>query len=151
MTARQMANGMTTTMRWSARMIGLFAVGLFGLFLIESGARIVPALSWSDLQGMPLFLALTVAVAGVLIAWKQEAIGGLMSFTGGALILALAYLASGTGMTFTAFLLAAPLLSAGLLHLACSLGTRLSALHLDRAPQAIRSGRWALSSTAQAR
>ena len=57
-------------MRWSARMIGLFTSGLFALFLIESGARILPALSWNSLRGVPLFLVLTMAVVGVIIAWR---------------------------------------------------------------------------------
>ena len=93
-------------MRGSARLMGLFSIGLYLLFIIESGARIVPVLSWSDFRGMPLFLALSVAVLGLVIAWGWEALGGFLALAGGASILALAYAASGPGMTFTATLLA---------------------------------------------
>ena len=151
MTARQMANGMTTTMRWSARMIGLFSIGLYFLFIIESGVRIVPALSWTDLRGIPLFLALTMAVVGLVIAWGWEALGGFLALAGGSLILALVYTESGTGMTFTAALLALPLLTAGLLHLTCSVWTTLAAQPGARAPQAVKSSGRMLTSTARCR
>ena len=71
-------------MRRSARVIALVSIGLYLLFIIESGARIVPFLSWNEFRGMPLFLALTVAVIGLLIAWGWEALGGFLALAGGA-------------------------------------------------------------------
>ena len=136
-------------MRWSARMIGLFSIGLYFLFIIESGARIVPLLSWTDFRGMPLFLALTMAVVGLVIAWGWEALGGLLTLAGGFLILTLVYAASGPGTAFTAALLALPLLTAGLLHLVCSAWTILTAQPDTRAPQAVKSNPRVLTSTAQ--
>ncbi len=138
-------------MRGSARVLGLFSIGLYLLFIIESGLRIVPMLSWSDFRGMPLFLALTVAVLGLVIAWGWEALGGFLALAGGASILALAYTASGPGMTFTATLLALPLLTAGLLHLVCSIWTRLSPQPETRAPRTVKSNQRVRTSTAQCR
>jgi hypothetical protein len=151
MTAQQIAGGLRNTMRSSARLIGLFSIGLYFLFIIESGVRIVPSLSWTEFRGMPLFLALTVAVVGLVIAWGWEALGGFLALAGGASILTLAYTASGPGMTFTAALLALPLLTAGLLHLAGAVWTRLAPQPGARAPQAIKSSRRVLTSTARCR
>ena len=148
MTAREIGNDLVTGMRWMARLVGLFACGLFALFFVESGAQVLSALSWSDLRGMPLFLALTVAIAGIIVAWRREAIGGVMSLVGGLMMLALVYLASGSGMTFTAFLLALPLLFAGALYLACSIGARLAMLVSGRETQACKSGQRALLNAA---
>ena len=151
MTTKQITSGLRTTMRGSARVIGLFSIGLYLLFIIESGLRIVPMLSWSEFRGMPLFLALTVAVLGLVIAWGWETLGGLLALAGGASILALAYAASGAGMTFTAALLALPLLATGLLHLVGSVWTRFAAQPTAPAPQPVKSSRRVRTSTAQCR
>ena len=151
MTAKQIVGGLRTTMRGSARLIGLFSIGLYLLFIIESGTRIVPMLSWSEFRGMPLFLTLTMAVVGLVIAWGWEALGGLLALAGGASILALAYAASGPGMTFTAALLAWPLLAAGLLHLVGSVWTRIATQPDAPAPQAVKGSRRVRTSTAQCR
>jgi hypothetical protein len=151
MTAKQIASGLRTTMRGSARLMGLFSIGLYLLFIVESGLRIVPMLSWSEFRGMPLFLALTVAVLGLIIAWGWETLGGFLALAGGASILALAYAASGPGMTFTAALLALPLLAAGLLHLVGSVWTGLVAQPDAPVPQAVKSSRRVRTSTAQCR
>ena len=148
MTDREIGHGLVTGTRWIARSVGLFASALFVLFIVESGAKVLSTLSWSNLRGMPLFLALTVAIAGIIVAWRREAIGGVMSLVGGLMMLALVYLASGSGMTFPAFLLALPLLFAGALYLACSIGARLAMLVSGRETQASRSGQQALLSTA---
>ena len=151
MTAQQIAGGFRNTIRSSARLIGLFSIGLYFLFIIESGARIVPALSWSNFRGMPLFLALTMAVVGLVIAWRREALGGFLALVGGASILTLVYLASGAGMTFTAALLAWPLLASGLLYLIGSVWTRLAAQPAAYTLQAVKCNRRLRTSTAQCR
>jgi hypothetical protein len=51
-------------------------------------------------------------------------------------------------MTATAFLLALPLLFAGVVYLACSVGTRVAVLVNDRETQVSRSDQGALLSTA---
>ena len=70
---------------------------------------------------------------------------GALSLAGGLMILALVSLASGSGMTFTAFLLALPLLITGTLHLACSVGPALALLVHGQETQAKESGQWVFS------
>jgi hypothetical protein len=105
--------------RWAARAIALVVTALFAFFMIESGARLVPALSWTEPQGMPLFVVLLVAVAGLLLAWRREAVGGLMAVAGALVILALVYLGSGPTMLLGALFFTLPLLAAGCLFLGC--------------------------------
>ena len=59
---QQTADGSTTAMRWTARIIALLAVGLFVFFAIDLGARVFPALDWGP-QGIPLLIAVGVALA----------------------------------------------------------------------------------------
>jgi hypothetical protein len=145
MTAQQIGRNLVMGMRCIAHSVGIFASALFVLFIVESGAQVLTALSWSNPRGVPLFLALLLAITGVLVAWRREAIGGAMSLAGGMMILALVYLSSGSGMTFTAFLLALPLLIAGTLHLACTVGPRLALLLGSIETQFNERGRWVLS------
>lgn len=119
MVVRKTDDGLTKGMRWSARAVGLIACGLLALFLIESGARVLHTLSWSSLRGVPLFVALVVAGAGLLIAWRWELIGSAMTVIGGLAIIGLAYLESGHSIVLAAFCLALPLLVAGVLYLSC--------------------------------
>lgn len=111
-------------MRWAGRIVGLIAVGLFLLFLTETGARILPELSWGNPQGIPLLLAMTVAVAGVLVTWALELIGGLMTLIGAVAIPILVYLGSGLSLLLAALILSLPLLICGGLCLGCCWRTR---------------------------
>jgi hypothetical protein len=110
-------------MRWVARILALVAVGLFVFFAVELGAKVLPTLSWGP-QGIPLLVAVGVALAGVLVAWRWELVGGVMTVAGVAAIMALVCLGSGTDMLFCAFLFTLPLLLAGGLFLACCWRTR---------------------------
>ena len=112
-------NGWTTAMRWVARLVGLVAAGLFVLFAVELGAKILPALPWTDPQGMPLLIVLLAALAGVLVAWRWELLGGILTFAGALGIMALVCTGSGADMLYCAFLFAAPLLLVGALLLGC--------------------------------
>jgi hypothetical protein len=122
--ASQSGSRATTAMRWAGRIVGLIAVGLFLLFLTETGARILPELSWGNPQGIPLLLAMTVAVAGVLVAWALELIGGLMTLIGAVAIPILVYLGSGLSLLLAALILSLPLLICGGLCLGCCWRTR---------------------------
>ncbi|HSR33172.1 MAG TPA: hypothetical protein VLY63_21615 [Anaerolineae bacterium] len=117
-------NGWTSVMRWSARVIGLLASGLFLLFLVEAGPRVIPALSWSEPRGIPLLVAMVLAVVGVLIAWRWELAGGVMAVAGAAAIVGLACIGSGMELFSCAFLLTLPLLVASALFLGCCWRTR---------------------------
>jgi hypothetical protein len=114
-------------MRWSARVVGLLACGLFLQFIIESGAKL-PALSWGSLQGMPLLLALVTAVAGVLVAWRWEAIGGAMALVGSMAVVVMVYLESGPTLIVAAVILTLPLVVAGAVYLGCCWRTRTAVL-----------------------
>ncbi len=122
---QQKRDGSTTAMRWTARILALLAVGLFVLFAVDFGARVFPTLSWGP-QGIPLMIALVVALAGVVVAWRWELVGGIMTVAGVAGIMALVCAGSGTDMLFCAFLFTLPLLVAGALYLGCCWRTRLA-------------------------
>lgn len=111
---------LTVALRWSARLLGLVATILFAELVINWGPGVILALPWGRPTGMPLFVALVLAVAGVMVAWRWETIGGALALAGSLAILLSVYLSSGTVKLPVAFLLAMPLLLAGVLYLACS-------------------------------
>ncbi|MFN2184381.1 MAG: hypothetical protein ACK2UU_10340 [Anaerolineae bacterium] len=119
----QERNGSTSAMRWTARLLALVAIGLFVYFAVDFGARVFPALSWGP-QGIPLLVVVGIALAGVLVAWRWELVGGIMTLAGVAGIMALVCLGSGTDMLFCAFLFTLPLLVAGALYLGCCWRTK---------------------------
>jgi peptidoglycan/LPS O-acetylase OafA/YrhL len=119
----QERNGSTSVMRWTARVLALVAVGLFVYFAVDFGATVFPTLSWGP-QGIPLLLVVGIALAGVLVAWRWELVGGIMAVAGVAGIIALVCLGSGTDMLFCAFLFTLPLLLAGALYLGCCWRTK---------------------------
>jgi hypothetical protein len=119
----QERNGSTSAMRWTARLLALVAIGLFVYFAVDFGARVFPALSWGP-QGIPLLVVVGIALAGVLVAWRWELVGGIMTLAGVAGIMALVCLGSGTDMLFCAFLFTLPLLVAGTLYLGCCWRTK---------------------------
>ncbi|MFN2218680.1 MAG: hypothetical protein ACK2UA_08745 [Anaerolineae bacterium] len=119
----QERNGSTSAMRWTARVLALVAVGLFVYFAVDFGGTVFPTLSWGP-QGIPLLVAVVVALAGVLVAWRWELVGGIMAVAGVAGIMALVCLGSGMDMLFCAFLFTLPLLLAGVLYLGCCWRTK---------------------------
>lgn len=119
----QERNGSTSAMRWTARVLALVAVGLFVYFAVDFGARVFPTLSWGP-QGIPLLVVVGIALAGVLVAWRWELVGGIMTLAGVVGIMALVCLGSGTDMLFCAFLFTLPLLVAGALYLGCCWRTK---------------------------
>lgn len=112
---------------WPARAASLIVSGLFLLFVVESGARVVATLDWSSPRGMPLFLVLVLSVAGVNIAWRWASLGGAMAVTGSVIMVTLVTLASGPAGFLGAVLFAFPILVAGVLHLAYSLSVAVAA------------------------
>lgn len=112
-------DGWTTAMRWGARVLALIAVGLFVYFAVEFGSQVFPSLAWTHPQGIPLLIALVLALAGVLIAWQWELIGGIIAVAGSAAIMAMVYAGSGPDMLYCAVLFTLPLLLAGALYLGC--------------------------------
>lgn len=121
--AKKGGNGWTSSMRWVARLLALVALGLFVFFAVEFGARVFPILSWGP-QGIPLLVAVLVSLAGLLVAWRWELVGSIMTVAGVAATVALVCLGSGTDMFFCAFLFTLPLLVAAALFLGCCWRTR---------------------------
>jgi hypothetical protein len=115
----QTSESLTKILRWSARIVGLIATGLFLLFLIESGPNVIPELSWTNPRGIPLLLAMGVAVAGVLAGWFLELVGGVMTLIGAVAIPVLVFLGSGGVLLIATLILIVPLLVPGILFLAC--------------------------------
>lgn len=116
---RQDRTGWTTAMRWTARLLTLAAAGLFVAFLLVSGTKVFSALSWSSPQGIPMLIALVVAIVGVGLAWRWEMLGGLMAVVGAAAIMALVCAGSGSDMLLCSVFFTLPLLAAGALYLGC--------------------------------
>ena len=117
-------NGWTTAMRWTARLLGLLAIGLFVLFIYMSGAEVISTLSWADPQGIPLLVVLAIALAGVLVAWRWELVGGLMAAGGAVAIIPLVCGGSGFDMLLCGLFFTLPLLVAGALFLGCCWRTK---------------------------
>lgn len=122
---QQAGNGWTKTMRWTARIVGLIAVGLFVAFLAISAGTVFASLSWFSWQGLPLLVALVAAIAGVLVAWRWELIGGAMTSIGALAIIGLVCLGSGADMFLCSLFFTLPLLVSGALYLGCCARTRL--------------------------
>ena len=121
---RRNGSSFTTLMRWTARTLGLLVSGLFGLFVIFEGSEICSALSWTSPQGMPLFVVLTLAAGGVLVAWRKEMLGGAMAVMGAIAINTLVYLGAGRERLSTSLMISLPLFVAGILFVVCCRRTR---------------------------
>lgn len=118
--AQKTGDTWANTMRWSGRVLALLAVGLFLLFLFQSGARVFPTLTWNKPQGWPMMVAMVVALVGMVAAWRWEAGGGVVALAGAIAIVVLVVLGSGLDMLVPAIMFVAPLALAGLLYLGCS-------------------------------
>jgi hypothetical protein len=88
MTTRKVAQ---TVLRWTARTIGALLVGLVVLFAVGEGVRLqdFDAITGSMMVG---FL---VALAGMLVLWRWELVGGMMVVVGMGGFYAIEYLSSG--------------------------------------------------------
>lgn len=120
-------DGWTRGMRWAARILSLVAIALFVVYLVQSGASQISALSWTSPQGIPLLIALLVALAGVLIAWRWELVGGILTIVAAVAIIAQTCLGSGPIMFLCSLFFTLPLLVGGVLYLACGWRSRASA------------------------
>lgn len=130
--AERYGDAMVEGMRWSARLVGLVATALFLQLVIDWSPTAILKLPWSSATGMPLFLALLMSVAGVLIAWRWQTAGGVMASVGAIGIIFLVYLRSGSDLMIPALVMAAPLLIPGALYLACSGWTAVTSLPAEQ-------------------
>lgn len=88
-------------------------------------------------KGVPLLIALLLALVGVLIAWRWELTGGVVAVAGALTIMGLVCLDSGGDMLLCAVSFSFPLLVAGVLHLG-SATTRL--VQLGASPSPVKAG-----------
>jgi len=70
---------LATIFRWTARVMGTVLVGLTLILAIGEG---VPNLFTQPFVIQLGFLALTLVVSGILLAWRWEFPGGIMSLVG---------------------------------------------------------------------
>ncbi len=99
-------------LRWVARGVAACMVGVFAM--IAAGEGMQPSLlSRSE---MLMFIALFVALAGMIVAWRHEGLGGAMSVAGVMSFYLLNFAATGR---FPAGLFFPLLFVPGLLFLAC--------------------------------
>jgi hypothetical protein len=70
---------MIGTVRWGARVLALLVSGPFLYFLLFRSDEVVPTLSWRAPNQMPLLLAWMAVVVGIVISWRWEMIGGLLT------------------------------------------------------------------------
>ena len=70
---------LATIFRWIARIIGIVLVGLTLILAIGEG---VPNLFTQPVVIQIGFLALALVVSGILLAWRWELPGGIMSLVG---------------------------------------------------------------------
>ena len=78
MTGRALAHSALIGLRWPARVCGLLLVGVFGLFAVGEGFNPL-ALTASEMVACALFAP---ALLGLLVAWRWERTGGLMTVSG---------------------------------------------------------------------
>ncbi len=86
--------------RWIARFIAFSLVVITVIFVTGSGLNIAGA----DLSHKLQMIAFAVMFAGLLLAWKWETLGGILTLAGLALFLVLDYLLFGTFLKFWVFL-----------------------------------------------
>jgi hypothetical protein len=70
---------LATIIRWIARVIGIVLVGLTLILAIGEG---VPNLFTQPFLIQLGFLALALVLSGILLAWRWEFLGGILSFVG---------------------------------------------------------------------
>jgi hypothetical protein len=77
--------------RWIGRILGVLLVGLFLLFMIGQGFNPL-RLNGTEI---PLASALFIALAGMLLVWRQELLGGTMVLAGMLAFYSINFAASG--------------------------------------------------------
>jgi hypothetical protein len=88
MTTRQIAQA---ALRWTARILGTTLVGLVVLFAVGAGVR----LQDFDVVTGSMMVGFLVALAGMLVLWRWELVGGMMVVVGMGGFYAIEYVSSG--------------------------------------------------------
>jgi len=112
------------TVRWGARILALLVSGPFIYFLLFRSGEVVPALSWSDVNQLPLFVAWLAVIVGILMSWRWEMAGGLLTAASAILVGVFGYLGCGSSELLTCAVVAVPYFLSGLLLLGCCWGRK---------------------------
>ena len=88
MTTRKVAQ---TVLRWTARILGALLAGLVFLLAVGQGVR----LQDFDVVTGSMMVVFLVALAGMLVLWRSELIGGMMVLIGMGGFYAINYMSSG--------------------------------------------------------
>jgi hypothetical protein len=110
------------TVRWAARLLALLVSVPFLYFLLFRSIEVVPSLSWRAPNQMPLFAAWLAVIAGILMSWRWQMIGGLVTAVSAIAVGVLGYVGCGAEEISTCLVIAVPYLLSGLLLLGCCWG-----------------------------
>ena len=111
------------TVRWIARLLALLVSGPFIYFIIFRSGQVVPDLSWRAANEMPLFLAWLAVIVGILLSWRWQMIGGLVTAMSAIAIGVLAHAGCGAKELTTCLVVSVPYFLSGLLLIGCCWGT----------------------------
>lgn len=100
-------------LRWLARGVGSVAGGIF-LWIILAGLR-----HW-DAMPAPLLLLLVLSIVGVLVAWRWEAFGGLLTIVAAIGLGVFVYTQAGRNQLVATAIYSGPFLLSGILFVVCS-------------------------------
>jgi len=104
-------------LRWTARGIGSFG-GVFWLFsLIANAIGEISAGTPPPLEGIILGVLIIILVVGVIIAWRNEKIGGTIVTFGAIALCIFAYITAGRNKHLAVLFSGAPFLVSGILFL----------------------------------
>jgi hypothetical protein len=120
--SREVKRFLIQTVRWVARVMALLVSLPFLYFLLFRSTEVVPSLSWRAPNQMPLFAAWVAVIAGILISWRWQMIGGLVTAVSAIAVGVLGYVGCGAGEVSTCLVIAVPYLLSGLLLLGCCWG-----------------------------
>lgn len=105
----------------ATKLIGFLAVLTALVYLRVVGAEMLSLLraEGADFLGVLLFALLVVATVGLLLAWRQEGVGGLVTAVTAVAVGIVAFLYAEDNQLFTAFAYSSPFLITGLMFVVC--------------------------------
>lgn len=115
---------LTGAVRTVARAMGLLASAPIAIFFLYASTEQWTELSWSSALGIPLLIALAMAVVSVLIAWHSELVGGVLTVVCAIAVGALVHHNSGPGLFPLVMLNILPYSLIGLLLFVCDRQSR---------------------------
>ncbi|MEW6718805.1 MAG: hypothetical protein AB1345_15065 [Chloroflexota bacterium] len=111
----------TKILRWTARGIGSLFAALWILSLFASTISEIShgSFRFSFDEGFWLVVLVLIILVGVIIAWKQEALGGTITLAGAIAFGLFAYLTAGRNKIYIMLFTSIPFLISAILFLIC--------------------------------